>query len=101
VEEWLVSVLPKKSWLWAIPACPGWTIGSSGALWLTSQRTAKLAPWSEERAEAAGVFAKAERRSRTAVSVATTSAVTPQVAYLRVEDSIMPPSPPDERYSAE
>ena len=34
VDVELVERLPKKSWLWDIPAMPGCTMGSSRAVWL-------------------------------------------------------------------
>ena len=80
----MVVVLPKKSWLCALPSMPEWTIGSSARRWLKGQRTAKLAPWLADRADAAGAVARTATSAATAISVATTS-----VPALRVDHPIL------------
>ena len=39
MEAALVVRLPKNWWTWDMPAMPGWTIGSSGRMWLAPQST--------------------------------------------------------------
>src|SRR5215207_2996330 len=58
---------------------PGYLIGSSKLRWLKSHRTAKLAPWSEERAEAGGTAATAARSEATAAKTATATSIPARV----------------------
>jgi hypothetical protein len=75
VESNLVERFPKKSWPWAAPWWPGWTIGSSEFRWVKSHLTAKLAPWSREAADAAGAD---ERAARKATPLASRTAKAPE-----------------------
>src|SRR5215207_8760006 len=72
---------------------PGYLIGSSKLRWLKSHRTAKLAPWSEERAEAGGTAATAARSEATAAKTATATSIAARVPDLRSGHPIMPPRP--------
>src|SRR5918992_6332168 len=64
VEYASVDVLPKNVCGWERPGWPGWTMGSSGAVWLNLQLLKKLLPRSF------GCFAGAAGRQATSAIAA-------------------------------